>query len=132
MPDVAILHQYISGYAGHAKVARLLHVAQLPVTNIVKVESLRLAAQELRDHSVNTKLYISVCDDAQNSGATDVTADEEWVAKVSFRKWSQLFDPAHPLSPDIWVDTSACSAVASFVWAPAESKAAGMTTRSRS
>jgi hypothetical protein len=74
--DVAPFHHYISGYSGHAKVVRLLHVGTLPISTSVRLACLRMTAHELREHSVDVKQYLAVC------AESDVKIDEEWVAKV--------------------------------------------------
>lgn len=73
--------EYVEQYTGHAKVARLVHAAQV-LSGTARQECLRSAARELRQNSVDVLRYKAIVGLAQQSGATDVLVNEAWVAKV--------------------------------------------------
>ncbi|KAI3428534.1 hypothetical protein D9Q98_007357 [Chlorella vulgaris] len=80
--DAFDLEAYVSNYSGHARINRLLFIADRSVGNPLELEALKLAADTLKQQTEDTQRYAEVIERINGRAGPQYALDSEWVERV--------------------------------------------------
>lgn len=84
------LEQYINNYSGHARVKRLLFIAQKASTKDLAKQAVKSLILELQK-GINTQLYKEVIENASKTyGSAEFSLDSQWITRVDIDSQKRL------------------------------------------